>query len=175
MKKNWYAIYTKPNCEKKVAALLAKKKIENYYPLNRVVVNQQSAKKKTVFEPLLSSYVFVHINDTQMELIKKTNCVINFVYWLGKPAVIQNDEIENLQYFTNEYANVKLEKTVVNPNESGRVTSEPHIDIKGKLISVKNTHIELSLPSLGYRIIADVEKYNTEIFNHGFERNKLVS
>ena len=30
MKKNWYAVYTKAQCEKKVAALLTKKKIENY-------------------------------------------------------------------------------------------------------------------------------------------------
>ena len=36
MKKNWYAVYTKSRCEKKVSASLTKKKIENYCPLNRV-------------------------------------------------------------------------------------------------------------------------------------------
>ena len=30
MQKNWYVVYTRPQCEKKVAALLTKKKIENW-------------------------------------------------------------------------------------------------------------------------------------------------
>ncbi|RYZ19047.1 MAG: antitermination protein NusG, partial [Chitinophagaceae bacterium] len=33
----WYAIYTKPRWEKKVAELLTRKGIENYCPLNKVV------------------------------------------------------------------------------------------------------------------------------------------
>ena len=87
MKKNWYAIHTKLHCEKKVAALLAKKKIENYYPINRIV-SSTSTRKKTVYEPLMSSFIFVHITDDEMFAIKKTNFVINFVYWMQKPAII---------------------------------------------------------------------------------------
>ena len=34
MQKNWYIIYTKPKCEKKVASLLSKKKIENFLPVH---------------------------------------------------------------------------------------------------------------------------------------------
>src|SRR5450432_3293314 len=116
MERNWYAVYTKSHCEKKVAALLSKKEIKNYYPLNRIVDFQYN-RKRTAYQPLLSTMVFVYITDKQMDIIKKTNFVINFVYWLGKPAVIKNDEIMNMQYFTTEYSNVKLIKTSVNPNE----------------------------------------------------------
>ncbi len=175
MKKNWYAIYTKPCCEKRVATLLTKRKIENYCPLNRILVSGSMNKKKAIYQPLLTSFVFVYITDIDMAIIKRTNCVINFVYWLGKPAIIQNEEILNLQHFTSEYSNVQLEKTSVNPTEAGKITSEPLIDINGKLVSLKNTHIKLSLPSLGYRIVAEVEKSNADIFNKTYQRSKLFS
>ncbi len=174
MKKNWYVIHTKTNCEKKVAGLLAKKKIENYYPLNRIVISAPT-KKKTVYLPLMSSFVFVHISDEEMGAIKNTNFVINFVYWLGKPAVIQQDEIVNIRNFTNEFYNIKLERKAVNPNEFAKIITDPHIDVKGKFISVKNTMIRLWLPSLGYMMIAKLEKSNFDIYNYGFERSNLVS
>lgn len=174
MKKNWYAIHTKLHCEKKVAALLAKKKIENYYPTNRIV-NSTSTWKKSVYAPLMPSFIFVHIADDEMLVIKNTNFVINFVYWMQKPAIIQQDEIINMRNFTNEFCNVKLEKKAVNPNEFAKIISDPHIDIRGKFISVKNTHVQLWLPSLGYMMVAELEKSNFDIFNHGVEKSNLVS
>ena len=70
MKKNWYAVYTKSRCEKKVSALLTKKKIENYCPLNRLL-KQSPDRKKIVQEPLFTSYVFVHITEMEMAAIRQ--------------------------------------------------------------------------------------------------------
>ena len=61
----WYAVYTRPRWEKKVASLLTKKKIENFCPLNKVV-RQWADRKKTVYEPLFTSYVFVNTSETEM-------------------------------------------------------------------------------------------------------------
>jgi transcription antitermination factor NusG len=174
MKKNWYAIYTKPHCEKKVASLLSKKKIENYCPLNRILANFSTNKKKISFEPLLSTFVFVYVNDLEMNLVKRTDHVIDFVYWLGKPAIIQNDEILKLQYFTNKFSNLVLEKTVVNRFEIGKQSSEPKIDINRKFVYLNDSHIELYLPSLGYRIIAEIRSTKTDIFYKGVEGSKLA-
>src|ERR1700733_7578238 len=90
--KSWYAVHTRPRWEKKVAGLLAKKKLEFYCPLNKVQ-RQWSDRKKIVTEPLFSSYVFVHIDETEQVPVRVTDGVINFVYWLGKPAVVRNEEI----------------------------------------------------------------------------------
>ena len=73
MKKNWYAVHTKPHCEKKVAALLSKRKIENYYPVNKIVISSTSNKKKYVYEPLLSCFVFVHITEKEIDTVKAIN------------------------------------------------------------------------------------------------------
>jgi hypothetical protein len=50
----WYAVYTRPRWEKKVAEILTDKKIENYCPLNKVV-RQWSDRKKIVHEPLFTT------------------------------------------------------------------------------------------------------------------------
>ena len=96
MNKNWYAVYTKAQCEKKVAALLTKKKIENYCPVNRRILNTQNNRKKIVHEPLFTFFVFVYITPAEMSFVRQTSDVINFVYWLGKPAIIKSAEIEKI-------------------------------------------------------------------------------
>ncbi len=111
--KKWYAVYTKSRCEKKVANQLSQKGIEYYCPLNRVQ-KQWSDRKKIIFEPLFNSYVFVKISSEEQLAVRQTSGILNFVYWLSKPAVIRNDEIEIIKQFLNEHSFVKLEKVKVN-------------------------------------------------------------
>jgi transcription antitermination factor NusG len=53
------------------------------------VTKQWSDRRKVVLEPIFKSYVFVKIADTNKWDLKKVNGVLNFVYWLGKPAIIK--------------------------------------------------------------------------------------
>lgn len=174
MKKTWYAVYTKSRCEKKVATLLAKKKIEHYCPLNRVV-KEWSDRRKLVFEPLFSSYVFVRATDNEMATIRQTNDVINFVYWLGRPAVIKDVEIENMQSFLDVYTNVQLEKTAVNVNDLVRITSGPLMEMEGNIVSIQNNKVKVALPSLGYQLVAEVKKSNIEVLDYTYQIANMVS
>ncbi len=67
---SWFAFYTKPRWEKKVAGLLSARGIINYCPLNKVV-RQWSDRKKVVLEPVFKSYVFVKIEDDKKWEVKK--------------------------------------------------------------------------------------------------------
>lgn len=174
MKKNWYAVYTKSRCEKKVASLLAKKKVEHYCPLNRVV-KHWADRKKLVFEPLFASYVFVNITDIEMASIRQTNDVINFVYWLGRPAVIKDVEIDSMRQFLDEYTNVQLEKTAVNVSDLVRITSGPLMEREGNILSVQNSKVKVSLPSLGYMITAEVKRSNIEVLDYSYKTANMVS
>src|SRR6478609_8971676 len=107
--KKWHAVYTRPRWEKKVAEMLTRRKIENYCPINRVI-KQWSDRKKVVHEPLFRSYVFVKIAESELACLKKTDGVISLVYWLRKPAVIRDTEIEAIRHFLGEYDSVKLER-----------------------------------------------------------------
>jgi transcription antitermination factor NusG len=102
--KYWYAVYTKPRWEKKVSTLFAEKGFESYCPLNKVH-KQWSDRIKLVEEPLFKSYVFVRIPAKAQAGIRLVNGVLNFVYWLGKPAVIKAVEIDRIKRFLNEYEN----------------------------------------------------------------------
>jgi transcription antitermination factor NusG len=158
---NWYAVYTKPRWEKKVAELLVRKKIETYCPLNRVH-RQWSDRKKIILEPLFTSYVFVRISDAEQLQVRMTDGVLNFVYWLGKPAVIKDEEIDVIKRFLNDHDNVQVEKTFVNVNDHVRVISGPLMMREGNVVEVKHKTVKVSLPTLGYTLIAEVDKQNLE-------------
>jgi transcription antitermination factor NusG len=160
-KATWYALYTKPRWEKKVADLLTKKKIVNYCPLNRVQ-KQWSDRKKIVLEPLFKSYVFVCIPETRQLDIRQTDGVINFVYWLGKPAVIRDNEIDVIKRFLHDYENVQLEKAEVNLNDTVRVTHGPLLFMEGNVVEVKHKTVKVLLPSLGFTLVAEVDKTHIE-------------
>lgn len=157
----WYAVYTKPRWEKKVADLLTKKKIENYCPLNRVQ-RQWSDRKKVILEPLFTSYVFVRISESNQLAIRQTDGVLNFVYWLGKPALIREEEIHAIKLFLKEHDNVKIEKVLLAENDRVRVLSGPLMLREGSILEVKNKTVKVLLPTLGYTLVAELEKGNIE-------------
>src|SRR5580658_7417057 len=101
-KKKWYVIYTKPRWEKKVHARLTEKGLANYCPFNKVR-KKWSDRVKTIEEPLFKSYIFVHIAEEEQLAVRMVKGVLNFVYWLGKPALVRNSEIEAIKKFLNEY------------------------------------------------------------------------
>lgn len=158
----WYAVYTKPRWEKKVAELLTRKRIENYCPLNKVV-RQWHDRKKVIEEPLFTSYVFVNVTDMEQAEVRKTDGIINFVYWLGKPAVIRPSEIEVIRDFLEDYRNVQLEKIRVNPKDVVRIVRGPLIGQEGNVLEVYNQKAKVYLPSLGYCLVADLNRDNLEV------------
>ena len=159
--KQWYILYTKAGCEKKVSNLLTRRNIINYYPVKR----QSNTRKKLVITPLFNSYVFVHAAEQELGAIRSVEGVINFGYWLGKPAIIKDEEIEVMKRFVNEYANVRLEKIPFNVNGTVRVVGVPQLEQKGHVISVKNNTVKIVLASLGYVMVAELEKTNAEIIS----------
>lgn len=160
--KKWYAVYTRPRWEKKVADLLIKKHIESYCPLNKIV-RQWADRKKLVLEPLFTSYVFVHTTPQEHLAIKQTDGILNFVYWLGQPAVIRDEEIAAVKQFLDEYHNVQLEKISVNMHDRVRISSGPLMAREGDVIEVRSKTVKVQLPTLGYALTAEVEKANVEV------------
>ncbi len=157
MQKNWYVVYTKPQCEKKIAGLFSKWKIENFYPVN-CVKSSVSWRSKMVCEPLFKSYVFVHISEEQISKLNRVEGVVNFLHWLGKPAVIKSKEIEVLREFTNDYRDIKIQHSTVNIEDCVEIIDEPSYKMEGKFISIKSKTVKVKLPSLGYTLIAHIEK-----------------
>ncbi|WP_276499729.1 UpxY family transcription antiterminator [Pontibacter litorisediminis] len=155
MTEKWYAVYTKPRWEKRVAQTLTMKNLNAYCPINQVI-RQWSDRKKIVLAPLFTSYVFVRITEKQICEVKKTEGVVNLVYWLGKPASIEDEEIETIKRFLNEHQNVQLKKIQFSINEKVRVTTGHLIDKEGVVVAIKNNTIKVALPSLNYLMYAEI-------------------
>jgi transcription antitermination factor NusG len=157
MTQKWFAIYTRPRWEKKVNQLLLQKGIEVYCPLNKVR-RKWSDRIKTVEEPLFKSYVFVKVADEERTKVRMTEGVVNFVYWDGKPAIIKEKEIQTIKRFLDEYENVEVVKMELNEGDRVQVIAGPMMDQEGKVIEVKNKVAKVCIDSLGYMLIAYIDK-----------------
>lgn len=160
--KNWYVIYTRPRWEKKVNKVLQEKQIVSYCPINKVR-KKWSDRYKVVDEPLFKSYVFVYIDNEESSIVRLVNGVVNFVYWNGKPAKVKDWEIANIKRFMNEYDDVVI--TTLEVKNNSRVVIDRGV-MMGKEATVErilNNLVELRIESLGYKLIAKVEKSNISI------------
>ena len=91
------------------------------------------------------------------------NGVVNFVYWLGKPAVIQEKEIQTIRKFLNEYDNVRVEALDPVPHQKVKITSGVFMEKEGEVEKVVNNKVVIRINSLGYRLVADLNKGHFEI------------
>jgi len=160
-KSYWFAVYTRPRWEKKVAALLEQKGIENYCPLNKII-RQWSDRKKTVLEPIFKSYVFVKIDEDKKWDLKKINGIVNFVYWLGKPAHIREEEINTIKKFLNEFTNVEVAYNDLAVNTKVRVKQGPLMNYQGILIELAGNRAKVKIESMGIQLSAQFDKKNIE-------------
>lgn len=160
---SWFVVYTKPRWEKKVAKLLDEKGIEAYCPLNKVV-KQWSDRKKVVLEPIFKSYVFVRVAEVNKWDLKKINGILNFVYWLGKPAIVRDDEILTIRKFLNEFSDVQVEEhQTLQVNSKVRVRQGLLMNYQGILVEVHGSRAKVRIETLGLQLSAQFDKKNLEL------------
>lgn len=160
--KSWYAIYTKPRWEKKVHRQLTEMGLNSYCPLNQVK-RKWSDRVKLVEEPLFKSYVFVELLQKEMQEVRMTTGVVNFVYWLGKPAVIRQEEIETIQRFLKEYSQVQALPLTLKPQQRIKMNRGLLINKEGVVRKVLNSRkVEVILESIGFKLVAIVDTGDLE-------------
>ena len=162
MEMKWHAVYTKPNCEKKVAEILSRRKIVTYCPLSRV--SRTGSESKKVYDvPLFSSYLFVKVSETQYPQLRQVDGIINFLYWMGKPVTIEESEVDMIRRFLDEHINVEVEKTGVGINDTLSIIKGSLMEQDRDVITIKNKKATIGLPSLGYRIVGEFETSNVSV------------
>jgi transcription antitermination factor NusG len=154
--KKWYALYTKPRWEKKVSKVLEQKGIECWCPV-RKVVKQWSDRKKMIEEPLFTSYVFVNIQDNEKTPVLMTDGILNFVYYLGKPAVIRDEEINLIKrYLDEKEATVSVQSlTSLDENTRIKVNHGVFMDTTGTVLKGGKKKVFVKLESLDQVMIVE--------------------
>ncbi len=159
---SWYAVYTKPRWEKKVAELLGKNHIEHYCPLNRVE-RQWSDRKKIIDEPLFTSYVFVKVSQADQWRVKAINGILNFVHWLNRPARIPDEDINLIKQFLQEHQQVKVAEFSFKHNDRVRILSGPFINQEAQVSTIKGKQVQVLIPSLSLSLMATIKTSDLEI------------
>lgn len=150
----WYVLYTKPHNEKKVAERLQQIGLTVYCP-EMEVIKQWSDRKKKIQKPLFPSYIFVQLEETKRDQVFQVAGVVRYLYWLGKPAIVRDEEIVTLkEWLSGSYQ--KLEVSRLQPGS--RITLEDGM-FKGNVAIVKEHRgkkVQLILESLGIIVIMEV-------------------
>lgn len=162
IKKTWYAVYTRPRWEKKVASMLQEKGIENYCPINKVT-RQWSDRKKIVHEPVFKGYVFVRLQEEKKWEVKEVNGILNFVYFLGKPAKIRDEEIDTIRRFLNEFNDVQVESKGLVVNSEVRIKQGVMMNYHGVVVEVLGNRAVVKIDTLDIQLSAHFDKKNLEL------------
>ncbi len=153
----WYAVYTKPQAEKKVFERLSLKGFNAYLPLI-TSIREWSDRKKKIATPLISSYVFVNTSMDELFNTLQIQGVSGILRYLGKPAVIRDYEIENLKILINntgEFSN--LEKFSFEKGEEVEVIKGPFKGLIAQSVCIQGKHrIIVEIESMGSLMAVNV-------------------
>ena len=145
--KKWFVIYTKPHQELKVVEELSKVGIISYCPTVKLI-KQYSDRKKKIEKPLISSYVMIYIEESKRNVVFIISGVIRYLFWLGKPAVIRESEINLMkQHLDGIYGAVSLNS--LTKGQLYKISEGPLAGNTGKVIETQKNKIKLELESLG--------------------------
>lgn len=133
--KRWHAVYTRARNEKRLVDRLGEKGIEAYTPL-RKVLKQWSDRKKWVEEPLIPSYVFVHIDPEDYLPVLNTQGAVRYVFFSGKAATIPENQVETLKRLMHSQEEVALMPATFAPGSPVVITSGPLAGIEGELVRI---------------------------------------
>jgi transcription antitermination factor NusG len=156
LEKKWHALYTKPRWEKKIDARLLLKGIDSWCPLQKVE-RQWSDRKKVIEEPLFKSYVFVRIDESERSNVLMTDGVLNFVYFLGKPAVIKDEEVNNIKmYLAEKDARISvITEEGFQQGDKIRVNFGVFMDNEGTVLKGGKKKVYVQLQSLGQVMVVE--------------------
>ena len=154
---DWYVLCVKPRCEKVAVKKLQDLNVEIYCPRIKEI-KQWSDRKKVIETPLFKSYVFVKLNEKNRNIVFDVPEVTRYLFWLGKPAIVRNDEIEIIKDWISDE---KVESiTLSNPKLGDEVIMKKGI-LKGQKATIQRigkTDLRLIANSLGVVVYAKLKE-----------------
>ncbi|MBP7461226.1 MAG: hypothetical protein KBA26_08045 [Candidatus Delongbacteria bacterium] len=162
---HWFAIYTKPRSEKKLALILEKKGYQSYIPL---IPGKNPRGRIITSIPLVPSYVFMNSRmDSEIWYeIVNNNLVIKFVGRKNMPEPIPNHEIDSIKLLiqrTQEPQKIQLEALRLE-GVLVRILEGPFQGIIGRVVTVKPNRKKLiiSVENISASISVEVDASNIE-------------
>ena len=152
---NWYVLYVKPQSEKKVASALKRIGVTVFCP-TITEVRVWSDRKKKLEVPLFKSYVFVNLSESQRSRVFEVHGVVRYLFWLGKPAIVQDAEIETIKSWLADEKLEDFEVKQYRPGDDVTIASGPLKDKKAVIHEIGAKTMRLVLKELGVVVVASI-------------------
>jgi transcription antitermination factor NusG len=154
--KTWHVIYTKSKWELKVDSLLTKNGFESWCPVQKRE-RQWSDRKKIIEEPLFRSYVFIKASKEDYIKILSTNGVVNFLYFLKKPAIIRDVEIEAIRKYLGQSNTTIQVVDMANlpPQTKVEINQGLFMGQKGEVVKASKKSVYVKLESINMMMIVE--------------------
>ena len=158
----WHVIYTRPKAENKVAETLRKINFEVYCPMI-TEVRQWSDRKKKITVPLFRSYIFIRVLEKERHRVFDVPGVVRYLYWLGKPALVRDSEIETIKDWMSggKVEDVMIENLL--PGDRVVIKSGALKDREAIIKKVGPKRIRLLLVDLGCSVTAKTKDVLQEV------------
>ncbi|MBE9585867.1 UpxY family transcription antiterminator [Mucilaginibacter sp. JRF] len=156
--KQWMVLYTRARWEKKVEHLLKQQHIESFCPLIRSK-RKWADRYKIIEVPLFTSYIFVKEDTSLFEKVMQTNGVVSVVRNNGKPALINDQEIERIKFLVQNYAElqtVPIENLKV--GDMVEVKEGPFMNKQGEIKDITGNSVLMVLKDLNCVIIVKTDE-----------------
>ncbi|GAB1360195.1 UpxY family transcription antiterminator [Porphyromonadaceae bacterium] len=150
-KKGWYALYTTPRAEKKVAERLKGEGVECFLPLHKSR-RKWADRVKVVELPLFSSYVFVRCNQAELYPLKLIPGVVTVVKNGENYTMVRESEIKAIREFLEKAENHRIVE-----GDEVMVVLGSFKNVSGKVKMVGKHHIVLTIDSIGVTVCAQLD------------------
>ena len=155
--KQWHVIYTKSKWEKKVDQLLTDKGFESWCPVQKQE-RIWSDRKKIIYAPLFRSYVFVKVSKEDYTKVLSTIGVVNFLYFEKKPAIIRDNEIDEIKKYLGLATLSSIEiidMSNIPPQTKVAINQGLFMGRRGEVIKAGKNNVFVKLESLNMMMIVE--------------------
>lgn len=167
----WYAIYTKPNAEKKILTFLDEQNIDCYLPLKKTL-RQWSDRKKWIEEPVFRCYLFVKVSHIEFFKVLEIPGAVKYVSFGGKPQTIPESQIENIKILTaQKEREIFLSRENIKKGKIVEVLCGPFKGMQGEIVKIQgNYRIVIRIDALGSNLYANIKKDEIKLIKDEIEK-----
>ncbi len=105
--------------------------------------------EKVVNVPLFNSYIFVQIEEQERNRVFEFPGAVRYLFWLGKPAMVKDSEIETIQNWLSAPATYEVSLDEWKKGDKIVLESGPFVSQSAIIQEVKQNHYIMILESLG--------------------------
>ncbi|MDD3527620.1 MAG: UpxY family transcription antiterminator [Bacteroidales bacterium] len=150
----WLVVYTTPRAEKRVYERLCEEGVHCYLPLY-TTLRQWKDRRKKVELPLFNSYIFVKVTERERYDVLQVQGVLRFLFFLGKPAVVRQKEIDAIKRFLNKTQGYRIK---VEAGQDVEIAGGPLEGVYGKVLRVGRTKLVLQIEQMGVSVVAELDR-----------------